>query len=169
MAQIQLPPQLQKLWTATGYPNATTGPQIVARGSIVNFKYIGQRPGRRISDPEPLVLVADIFTDAIRGVNLNALTFPYVRNLILSYLGKPFSYAFIKNDNYIVRDVKAFRTYKRAGITGLRMLDTKFLIGLAMVARSLDQFEIAQMEAQIQMILEMANKQPVAGPGVVEF
>ena len=161
MAQIQLPPELQRLWTATNYPT-TTGTNVVAKGSVVNFRYVGQRPGKIISDPEPLVLVSDIFTDAIRGVNLNALTFPYVRKLILGYLGKPFSYSYIKSDNYIVRDVKAFRTYKRRGISGLRMLDTKFLIGLATVARSLDQFEISQMEAQIQMILEMANKQGVA-------
>jgi hypothetical protein len=168
MAQIQLPPNLQKLWAI---PNTS---KVAGKGSVVSFNYSGQRLGRKISDTTPLVLIADIFTDAIRGINLNALVFPKAKQLILDYVGKPFSYSFIRGDRYIVQHpskggVAAFRTYKRAGISNLRMLDTNFLVGLATVARSLDPMEISQIQQQIEDIISAANKQGVAQPGEVQL
>jgi hypothetical protein len=168
MAQIQLPPNLQKLWTIP-----STG-KVAGKGSVVSFNYAGQRLGRKISDSTPLVLISDIFTDAIRGVNLNALVFPKAKNLILNYIGKPFSYSFIRGDTYVVKHpnrggVAAFRTYKKSGISNLRMLDTNFLVGLATVARSLDPMEIGQIQQQIEDIISAANKQGVAQPGEVQF
>jgi hypothetical protein len=168
MAQIQLPPNLQKLWAI---PNTN---MTAKQGSVVSFNYAGQRLGRKISDTTPLVLISDIFLDAIRGVNLNALIFPKAKQLILDYVGKPFSYSLIKGDSYVVNHankggVAAFRTYKRAGISNLRMLDTNFLIGLATVARSLDPMEIGQIQQQIEDIISAANKQGVAQPGEVQF
>ena len=140
------------------------------RGDIISFRYIGQRPGHPIGDPNPLVLVSDNYRDAIRGVNLNYLVFPTVRELILNYLGKNFSYQALKtseNYTYIVKNVKAFRTYKKVGISNQRILDTNFLIGLATVARSMDQFEVQQIQQQIEQIISAANRQGVAGPGTI--
>lgn len=72
-------------------------------------------------DPNPLVLVTDVLGDRIRGINLHYLTFKYVKALLSNYCGKPlFSYAFIKHDQYIVN---AFRTYKKAGLRNLQLLD----------------------------------------------
>ena len=164
MDNLQLPPNISKLWQATEYPQKNRT-KIVHKGSIINFFYIGQRR-QAIHDPYPLLLVSDIFTDAIRGVNLNLLDAPYVTSLIKTYLDTPFSYANIKTDNYITN---AFRTYKRNGISSLRMMDSDFLKGLAMVARSLDVNEIEQIRSQIETLIRQASQQPSAEPGEMNF
>lgn len=164
MANIQLPSNISKLWQATEFPNKART-NVVHKGSVVNFFYIGQRR-QPIHDPYPLVLVSDIFTDAIRGVNLNLLDAPYVTSLIKGYLDTPFSYTNIKSDHYIT---DAFRTYKRAGISSLRMMDSSFLKGLAAVARSLDVNEIEQMRGQIESLIRQASQQPMAQPGEMDF
>ena len=156
---LQLPPGLGNLLKI---PENVS--RVVQKGSIVNFRYVGQTRVP-IKDAYPLVLVSDIFTNAIRGINLNFLDSPYVKSMILNYLNKPFSYAFIKNDHYIV---DAFRTYKRNGISQLRIMDSNFLIGLAKVARSLNVNEIDQVRQQIAMVLKEQLKQPVAQPGPIK-
>jgi hypothetical protein len=164
MADIQLPSNISSLWRATDFPQKGTT-TVVHKGSVINFFYIGQRR-TPIHDPYPLVLVSDIFTDAVRGVNLNLLDAPYVTSLIKTYLDTPFSYANIKADNYII---DAFRTYKRSGISSLRMMDSNFLKGLAQVARSLDVNEIEQMRGQIEALIRQASQQPTAQPGEMDF
>lgn len=160
---MQLPDNINKLWQATELSQKSSN--VVHKGSVVNFLYMGQRR-QPIHDPYPLVLVSDIFTDAIRGVNLNLLDAPYVTSLIKTYLDTPFSYANIKMDNYII---DAFRTYKRGGISNLRMMDSKFLKGLAKVARSLDVNELDQMRGQIEAMIRDAAKQPAAQAGEMDF
>ena len=164
MADVQLPPNISRLWQATEFPQKTRT-KVVHRGSVINFFYMGQRRAP-IHDPYPLVLVSDIFTDAVRGVNLNLLDAPYVTSLIKTYLDTPFSYANIMADNYIT---SAFRTYKRGGISSLRMMDSDFLKGLAAVARSLDVNEIEQIRSQIETLIRQASQQPVAQPGEMDF
>lgn len=164
MPDIQLPSNISSLWQATDFVNRNTT-RVVHKGSVINFFYTGQRR-QPIHDPYPLVLVSDIFTDAVRGVNLNLLDAPYVTSLIRTYLDTPFSYANIKNDNYII---DAFRTYKRGGISSLRMMDSNFLKGLAKVARSLDVNEIEQMRSQIESLIRQASQQPTAQPGEMDF
>lgn len=164
MADIQLPPNISKLWQATEFPQKNRT-KVVHKGSVINFFYMGQRR-TPIHDPYPLVLVSDIFTDAVRGVNLNLLDAPYVTSLIKTYLDTPFSYVNIKADNYITN---AFRTYKRSGISSLRMMDGDFLKGLAAVARSLDVNEIEQIRSQIETLIRQASQQPVAEPGEMDF
>lgn len=165
MANLELPPNISKLWQATEFPQKNRA-KVVHKGNVINFFYIGQRFKKSIHDPYPLVLVSDIFTDAVRGINLNLLDAPYVTSLIKTYLDTPFSYVNIKTDNYITN---AFRTYKRSGISSLRMMDGDFLKGLAAVARSLDVNEIEQIRSQIETLIRQASQQPSAEPGEMDF
>lgn len=166
------PQQVQKLgslFKAIEYPTpAVPTAKIVHKGSIVNFHYMGQRTGKMIHDPYPLVLVSDIFSDSIRGVNLNYLTVPYVKSMIERFLDKPFSYTMVKGDSYIVggqSNPGAFRTYKRNGISQLRMLDSNFLRGIAAISRTLDPNELDQIRAQIEELIKYQNVQPSAQAG----
>jgi len=135
----------------------------VAKGSVIAFHYTGQT-GNRINDPYPLVIVSDIFSDTVRGVNLHYLTLPTVRDILKAYGdNRQFSYAFIKGQEYIVR---AFRSYKRLGITNLKMLDVTFLKQVLSVVRALDPGEIDAMRAQIrQMMQRYPIQQAQATPG----
>jgi hypothetical protein len=158
---FRLPPNLEPLFkTITGPDQKTL--KIVGKGSIITFQYVGQTK-YRIHDPYPMVIVSDIFTEQIRGVNMNYLTLPYMKGLVMSYANNQrFSYAYIKGDQYIVG---AFRSYKRAGISQLRMLDTGFLRDLLKVVRSLEPGEIEQMRAQVERLLQEGINQPPAQEG----
>ena len=163
--------QLGNLFKAIDYPTpAVPTPKIVHKGSIINFHYMGQRVGRMVHDPYPLVLVSDIFSNAIRGVNLNYLTVPYVKSMIDRFLERPFNYSLIKGDSYIVGgkdNPGAFRTYKRNGISQLRMMDSGFLRGVAAVSRTLDPNELDKIRMQIEEILKFQLRQDQAKPGEI--
>jgi hypothetical protein len=138
--------------------------QTVAKGSIITFSYIGQQRNYRIHDPTPLALVAGIYNDNIAAINLHYLTLPYIKNLVTNYANNPnFSFKFIGSDSYIVG---AFRTYKRSGISQLKMLDTNFLKNLLSVVRALDPGEIEKMRDQVRMMIEQQSQQPAAVPGL---
>lgn len=137
---------------------------VVRKGSIVLFNYAGQTR-HRIRDPHPLVLVAGIYADKVSGVNLHYLTLPYVKGLVLSAANNPrFSYSFVKGDSYIV---DAFRSYKRSGISQMRVLDTAFLKNLLTVVRSLNPGEVEQIRKQVKAMLAEQTPQPKAVPGPV--
>ena len=139
------------------------GRNIIAKGSIAVFSYVSQQRNYQIHDPTPLVIVSDIFTDMIRGVNLHYLTLPYVKSLVMAHANNPnFSFRFISGDSYIVG---AFRSYKRAGISQLKMLDANFLKNLLTVVRALDPGEIEQMREQVRQMIEQQTAQPSAQPG----
>jgi hypothetical protein len=160
--------QLGSLFKNMDYPSPAA--KVAHTGSIVNFHYVGQRVGKQIHDPYPLVLISDIYSDAIRGVNLNYLTVPYVKQMIDRFLEKPFHYQLIKSDSYLVGgkdNPGAFRTYKRNGISQLRMMDSNFLRGIAAVSRTLNPGELDQIRMQIEQIIQYQLNQPKAGPGVV--
>lgn len=135
--------------------------KIPGKGSIVTFNYVGQSR-YRIHDPYPLVIISDIFSDTLRGLNLHYCTLPYVQRIVSNFASNPqFSYAYIKNDDYIVG---AFRSYKRSGMSQLKMLDTGFLKNLLTVVRALDVGEIDAIKNQIQELMREQN-QPLAQPG----
>ena len=164
--------QLGGLFKAIEYPTpAVPIVKIVHKGSIINFHYVGQRIGRAIHDPYPLVLVSDIFSDAIRGLNLNYLTITKVKEMINRFLEKPFNYAMIKGDPYLAGspdDPGAFRTYKRNGISQLRMMDSAFLRGIAELSRTMDPNELDQIRMQIEELIKYQLNQPVAQPGEIQ-
>ena len=149
----------QRLFTSLDTPQRS----VVGKGQVVAFAYVGQQRNYRIHDPMPLVIVSDIFTDMIRGVNLHYLTLPYVRSIVTAHANNPnFSFQFISNDGYIVG---AFRSYKRNGISKLRMLDIDFLKNLLTVVRSLEPGEIEQMREQVHQMILQEQRQPTATPG----
>lgn len=156
-----IPANFQNLFTNPQLTQRTPNVPIVKKGSIISFYYIGQTK-RQIHDPYPLIIVSDMFTEMIRGVNLHYLTLPYVRNMVTTYAQKDFSYKYIKGDSYIV---SAFRSYKRSGISQVRMLDVAFLKNLLSVVRALDVGEIDQMRQQIQNMMQQAPQQPKAVAG----
>lgn len=161
------PPNLERLLQAVEWPNPGDRIQTVAKGSVITFSYVGQRTGRPIHDPYPLIIVSDLqipgHPDIMRGVNLHYLTLPHVRNLIVNYANNPnFSYRYIKGDQFIV---SAFRSYKRAGISRVRMLDVAFLKNLLTAVRALDVGEVDQIRAQIRLMMQQETGQPEAGPG----
>lgn len=134
---------VQKLLSALG-PNYA---KIVQKGSIINFRYIGQTR-EPIHDPYPLVLISDIFPSMIRGVNLHYLTLPYIKGMIANYANNPnFSYRYIKGDNFLV---DSFRSYKRGGMSQLKMLDVAFLKKVLQVSRTLNPGEVEQIRDQIK-------------------
>lgn len=145
------------------FQSITQNPEgIVKKGSIIAFSYVGQTR-HRIHDPVPLIIVSDIFTDILRGINLHYLTLPYVKSLVTAHANNAnFSFRFISNDPYIVG---AFRSYKRNGISQLRMLDANFLKNLLTVVRALAPGEIDQMREQIHRLMLEQTQQPVAQPG----
>jgi hypothetical protein len=158
---IPLPQVVKSLLSAAEWPGSNpTTPRNVYVGSVISFFYRGQR-GRLIHDTYPFVIVSDIFSDAIRGMNLNYLDSINVKDVILNYLDNPnFHYrtAVAQNPYY----VDAYRTYKRSGISQQRIYDSRFLRALAYVAPRLDPNEINQIEQQIEMMKEAAMRQPEA-------
>jgi hypothetical protein len=172
------PANLGNLWRAIEWPTpAIATPKIVQKGSIINFHYVGQRQGHQIHDSYPLVLVSDIYSNAVRGVNLNYLTLPYVKAMITTFLERPFSYNMVKADDYIVGSPQppngdgkpgAFRSYKRAGISQLRMMDSTFLRAVAAVSRSLNPTELDQIRMQLEQLMRFQVNQPAAQPGPEE-
>jgi hypothetical protein len=93
------------------------------KGSLVYAQYLFWA-----HDANPLILVTDNphpkYPDQIRGVNLHYLTFKYVKSLLQLYCGKEFDFKYIAHDPYIVQ---AFRTYKRAGLRNLQLLDCEVI------------------------------------------
>jgi hypothetical protein len=94
----------------------------ISRGRLVTFKYSFAKPNH---DQNPLVLISDVFPNYIRGINVNYLTMPVIKQLIAGYCGnKSFSYLSIKSDRYIKT---AFRQYKRIGVFDLKSLNCDLL------------------------------------------
>lgn len=115
----------------------------LAKGSLVTCKYLYWK-----HDPNPLILVTDVTPEYIRGVNLHYLTFKYVRSLLQYYCGKAhFSYKFIKHDRYIVN---SFRTYKRAGISQINVLDCDVINQQLTLRRSFNPQEIKEIKRKIR-------------------
>lgn len=155
---------IQKLFNTV---NEGPGRNVIGKGDIVVFGYVSQQRNYQIHDPTPLVIVSDIFTDMIRGVNLHYLTLPYVKSLVMAHANNPnFSFRFISGDAYIVG---AFRSYKRNGISQLKMLDANFLKNLLSVVRALDPGEIEQMREQVRQMIEQQMRQPSAEPGLEQI
>lgn len=149
---------LNKLFNSITHP-ASQLQQVVGKGSIISFHYVGQTR-HQIHDPYPVIIVSDVFTEMIRGVNLHYLTYPYMKSLITQYANNRFSYAYIKGDSYIVG---AFRSYKRNGISQLKMINKEFLSNVLTVSRALNVGEIEQMREQIRQMLENNSpNQPMA-------
>jgi len=131
----------------------------VGRGSLVSFNYIFHKPGH---DPNPVVLITDIWPNYIRGINLNYLTFPTIKNLVFpspnqTVCDNPvFTYQYIKGNDYIT---SAFRQYKRNGVQRLRKLDCAFIVKALGLTRSFDPNEIEAIRRSVrEQIRQLVNQ-----------
>jgi hypothetical protein len=122
----------------------------VGRGSLISFKYpFSCSPYvNTIHDPYPLIIITDVWSKFIRGVNLHYLTFPYIK-MILQNNGENtgFSYYQVKPDKYIAN---AFRMYYRIGMSQVKRMDSEFLVNLLQVVRSWDPSEMEAIKQQIR-------------------
>ena len=124
------------------------------KGSLVSFNYDYWR-----HDKTPLAIITDVSGDRIRGVNLHYLTFRYIKQVLQNYCGKPdFSYRYIKHDKFIVN---AFRTYKKAGIRQLKILDCEVINTALKTVRSFNPQEMNFIRQTIQQQLQ-AQLNPTA-------
>lgn len=159
----QIPEKQQDATIARLFNATQTQRLIIGKGDIITFNYVGQQRNYKIHDPTPLAMVCAVDSELLKAINLHYLTLPYVRNIVSSYANNPnFSYRFIGGDGYIVG---AFRSYKRTGISNLKMLDANFLKNLLVAVRALDPGEIEQMREQVRAMIEQQAEQPLAQPG----
>jgi hypothetical protein len=127
---------------------------VLNKGALINFGYTFWK-----HDPNPLIIVSDVFPDRIRGVNLHYLTFRYIKGLLNSYCDKNyFSYRFIKHDRFIVN---SFRTYKKEGITMMKRLDCNVLMTLLTKVRSFNPQEMESIRQEVERQLK-AQTNPAA-------
>lgn len=121
------------------------GPSVksITKGSLIHFKY-----GNFKHDPNPLIIVTDIFPNYIRGINLHYLTFNYIKRLLKMHCdNQMFSYFAIKQDRFFV---DAFRSYKRLGVKQPNKLDCSFLLNTLAMVRSFDPAEVEQMRVYVK-------------------
>ena len=141
------------------------GPSVktVGKGSLVYFNYLFW-----VHDPYPLVIIADIYPQYIRGLNLHYLTFPYIKDILQPGCdNRSFSYSNIRGGNtpYATTYVpKAFRTYKRSGIRALKTLDCAFILNVLASTRAIDPAEVDRIRQVIQQQIQqqMRGRQPNA-------
>jgi hypothetical protein len=117
---------------------------IAVRGSLVSFNYTFWR-----HDPYPLIIVVENnpASDKISGINLHRLTFPSIRDLIARTGKMGFSYKSVSDDENFKA---AYRSYKRAGIRQMKVLDSKFLLSVMSAVRSYDPAEVQIIRRQVQ-------------------
>lgn len=124
--------------------------QGASRGDLITFHYprsYAKKPNI-IHDPYPLVILTDVWTTAIRGVNLHYLTFPYIRHILEPNCGNSgFSYSNIRADKYIA---SAFRMYYRQGVLKPKKLDCSWLMQLLGAVRRWSPDEIDRVRQDVR-------------------
>lgn len=140
---------------------------IVGRGSLVTFRYLFHKPGH---DPMPLVLITDVWSNYIRGINLHYLTFPVIKGLLFPGPGRSicdspgFSYQYIKGNEYIV---SSFRQYKRNGIDSLKKLNCEFIVNALAISRSFDPNEIQAIRKSVREQINRIVNPPATPTGEI--
>lgn len=154
---MQLQDILNNLFRTIKQPKTLT-PKVVGKGSIITFYYAGQTL-QPIHDVQPLIIVSDLFTDMIRGINLHYLNMPIVRDMLTNpnFAGNVnFSYKTIIGNDYLIG---SFRSYKRLGISGLRMLDVEYMRNLLVASQALNIGELEQIRQQVKNLIQKVNNQ----------
>jgi hypothetical protein len=126
----------------------------VASGSLVTFQYMFAK-----NDVYPLVILTYVSQNYIHGVNLHYLTFNQIKQVLqkdkLNGCRSGFNYQNVKPYKYIV---EAYRTYKRGGVRGLKVLDCDLIIKSMNIARSIDPQESEAIRENIkEQISKLVN------------
>ena len=124
------------------------GPSLktVASGSLLTFKYNFAK-----NDVYPLVIATFVSSNYIHGVNLHYLTFNQIKQVLqrnrLNACRVGFNYQNVKPYAYIV---SAYRTYKRNGISSLKVLDCDLIVRTMASSRSIDPQESEAIRQNVQ-------------------
>ena len=154
-----IPRQLQQLFQSVQGNPFRPETRTAAKGDVVTFRYIGQTL-RKIHDPQPIVLLAGFYKDLVYGVNLRYIDNDGINFLVTTDL-RNFSYQNYKQYDYITL---AYRSYKRQGISDLRMLDIRFLQNLRRIIDITDVAEVEAIRSQIKQLMDQPVNQPKAVP-----
>jgi hypothetical protein len=118
----------------------------IASGSLVTFQYMFAK-----NDVYPLVILTYVSANYLHGVNLHYLTFNEIKQVLqkdkLNGCRPGFNYQNVKPYQYIV---KAYRTYKRNGIKGLKVLDCDLIVKSMTVTRSIDPQEAEAIRENVR-------------------
>lgn len=124
------------------------GPSLrtVASGSLITFQYMFAK-----HDFYPLVILTYVSPNYLHGVNLHYLTFNQMKQVLqpdkLNGCRPGFNYQNVKPYKYII---DAYRTYKRNGIKGLKVLDCDLIIRSMTVTRSIDPQEAEAIRENVR-------------------
>lgn len=130
---------LDFLFKSLPYIGTSTSP-----GDLISFNYLFHKVGH---DPSPNVIITDVSSFYIRGINIHYLTFPYIKNLLQANCkNKSFNYKTIKNDSMLV---SSFRQYKKNGIRNLKKLDCDYILNLIGSIRAITPNEIESIRKTI--------------------
>jgi hypothetical protein len=131
---------------------ATNG-EPIRPGSLISFKYpysLARVPSA-IHDSSPMLIITDVRSAYVRGVNLHYLTVPYVKDFLLRTQGQTISYANIKPDRYLA---DAFRMYYFKGMQQMRKLDMTFLLQLLTAVRSFSPTELERIRNELRQQIQ---------------
>lgn len=132
------------------FKNSSYFNNLLNKGDLISFNYMFHKVGH---DPKPNIIITDTSNFYVRGININYLTWPYIKNLLQNNCNnKSFSYKTIKNDSYLV---SSFRQYKKIGMKNIKKLDCDYALNLIGSIRAVTPNEV---EAIRKTINEQLNK-----------
>jgi len=136
--------------------------QDVKKGSLISFSYMFHKAGH---DASPNVMVTNVDSFYVWGVNVHYLTFPYIRNLLQKNCNNPLlSYQNIKGDKFVT---SAFRQYKKNGIRSLKKLDCDFVLNLLGSSRALTPTEVEAIRNTINtQMSQVINQVSALNPNI---
>jgi hypothetical protein len=116
-------------------------------------------------DANPNVMVTNVDSFYVWGVNVHYLTFPYIRNLLQKNCNNiMFGYPSIKSDKFVT---SAFRQYKKNGIRSLKKLDCDFVLNLLGSSRALTPAEVEAIRNTVNnQISQAINQVSALNPNV---
>ena len=126
-------------------PNKSAGQSpFIKQGMLISFHYQFW-----VNDPYPVVIVTKATPGKrVKGINLNYLTFPFIKNLLRTSCSNPtFAWQTIKGDRYIEN---AFRSYRWQGVRQVKTLDCTFLLNVMATVRSNDPNEMRAIKESVR-------------------
>lgn len=126
----------------------------VSRGALITFQYTFAK-----HDVYPLVIVTNVGSDYLSGLNLHYLTFNNIKFILqkkgLNACRPDFNYQNVKSYKYIT---DAYRSYKRNGLRSLKILNCELILNAMGSARAIDPQESEAIRENIKnQISQLVN------------
>jgi hypothetical protein len=125
----------------------------IGRGSLISFHYPRSWAiiPNIIHDPYPVILITNIWSKYVCGVNLHYLRYQEIQSLLTYWGGNSgFSWAAIKKSRLYMPLRYAIRMYVRGGIVTPKKLDSPFLLQVLKSVRTFSPGELEQIKLTIQ-------------------